>query len=65
MKPHLPHNYDWYQQATHVFLTFKVVGDKELAKRTTVDLSEKEVKLTYEDGEIVVPLSHAIDVAQS
>ena len=24
--------YDWYQNNTHVFLTFKVMNDKELAK---------------------------------
>ena len=65
VKPHIPHNYDWYQNATHVFLTFKVVGDKDLAKRTKVELSEKEVKLSYEDGEIVVPLSMAIDTSLS
>lgn len=29
--PHIVSKYDWYQNATHVFVTFKVVGDPNLA----------------------------------
>ena len=33
---HIVQKYDWYQNKTHVFVTFKVVGDKELAKNAKV-----------------------------
>jgi suppressor of G2 allele of SKP1 len=32
VEPHIVKKYDWYQNATHVFLTFRVVGDTQLAK---------------------------------
>jgi hypothetical protein len=58
---HLNTKYDWYQNATHVFLTFKVVGDKELAKRTKVDFQERSVSLSWEDESLTIPLSNSIN----
>ena len=59
--PHIVSKYDWFQNATHVFVTFKVVGDPNLAQNTTVTISEQQVSLKFNDQTIVVPLSQPID----
>lgn len=51
---------------THVFVSFKVVGnDKSLAKNTKVDLQKQQITLEQGDQKIVVPLSQEIDVESS
>ena len=64
---HLNTKYDWYQNSTHVFLTFKVVGDKELAKRTKIDFQEKSVTLHWDEESFTIPLSNSInaDICES
>lgn len=42
-------------------MTFKVVGDKELAKNTKVNFESQSITLTWNDETIVVPLSNPID----
>jgi len=61
--PHLNTKYDWYQNGTHIFLTFKVIGDKELAKRINVEFNTREVILTWDGEGLVIPLSNDIDAA--
>lgn len=64
--PHLNPKYDWYQNMTHVFVSFKVVGnDKSLAKNTKVDLQKQQITLEQGDQTIVVPLSQEIDADTS
>ena len=59
VKGHLNTSYDWYQNATTVFVTFKVVGDKELAKRTKVDYQAQQITLSWDDDQqVVLPLSN-------
>ena len=53
--------YDWYQNQTHVFITFKVIGDKELAKKTKVTFAKDSVTLDAPDQSIVVPLAHEVN----
>ena len=44
--PQLNPKYDWYQNMTHVFVSFKVVGsDRSLAKNTKVDLQKQQITL--------------------
>ena len=49
VKPHINSKYDWYQNASFIFLTFKVVGDKELAKRAKVDFTDNSVSVSWDD----------------
>jgi len=49
VKPHFDTKYDWYQNSTHIFVSFKVIGDKELAKNIKVDFEEQSVSLTAPD----------------
>jgi hypothetical protein len=42
--------YDWYQNASHVFVTFKVKGDKDLAKNTMVAYTKTNVGLEGSNG---------------
>lgn len=58
VEAHLNPKYDWFQNASHVFITFKVVGnDPELSKKYQIDIQENQVKLTLKDNVITVPLS--------
>jgi hypothetical protein len=50
VKPHIETKYDWYQNKTHVFVSFKVVGDKELSIEIDVKLEKQSVKLTTPSG---------------
>jgi len=44
--PQLNPKYDWYQNMTHVFVSFKVLGsDKSLAKNTKVDMQKTQITL--------------------
>lgn len=61
VKGHLNTSYDWYQNATTVFVTFKVVGDKDLAKRTKVEYHDQQITLAWDDQELVLPLSNKIE----
>ena len=61
VKPEINAKYDWYQNATHVFVTFKVVGDKDLAKNTEISFTESSFTLKSSDQEIKVDLSGKID----
>lgn len=64
--PQLNPKYDWYQNITHVFVSFKVVGsDKSLAKNTKVDLQKQQITLECGEQTIVVPLSQEIDAETS
>ena len=62
--PEISSKYDWYQNATHVFVTFKVSGDKELAKRTQVKFERDQVSLTFDGKSIIVPLGNPINTDQ-
>lgn len=62
VKAEINPKYDWYQNQSHVFITFKVVGDKELAKKTKVSYAKDSVTLEAPDQSIVVPLAHEINV---
>lgn len=53
--------YDWYQNNTHVFMTFKVSGDKDLAKRAKITFETQSVAIAWDDQTITVPLSNEID----
>ena len=58
--------YDWYQNATHVFMTFKVEGnDPDLTKRATIDMQETNLKIAVGETNIQVSLSQPIVVEQS
>ena len=58
--------YDWYQNATHVFVTFKVKGDKELAKNTKVDYQTSSISLLASNGQnIKIQLAGEIKPSES
>ena len=61
MKAELNAKYDWYQNQSHVFITFKVIGDKELAKKTKVTFAKDSVSLEAADQSIVIPLAHEVN----
>jgi len=65
VKPHISSKYDWYQNAQFIFLTFKVIGDKELAKNTKVEFTESSVSLTWNDENITISLAGKIDPSLS
>lgn len=52
--PEIVEKYDWYQNATHVFVTFKVKGDKELAKNTMVAFTSSSVGLEGSNGQNIM-----------
>ncbi|MFN9899228.1 MAG: CS domain-containing protein, partial [bacterium] len=52
--------YDWYQNNTHVFISFKVENDKELSKNTNISFENQKVTLTANSQTIEVPLSNEI-----
>ena len=59
--------YDWYQNQTHVFLSFKVVGDPNLAKSAKINFEKTSVSIEAGEQKINVPLSNEInpDLCQS
>lgn len=61
MKPEINTKYDWYQNATHVFVTYKVQGDKELAKNTDISFTDSSFTLKTKDQEIKIELSGKIN----
>jgi hypothetical protein len=67
VKAEINAKYDWYQNQSHVFITFKVIGDKALAKNTKVTFAKDSVTLESPDQSIVVPLAHEVnpDLCQS
>lgn len=55
---HLNPKYDWYQNASHVFITFKVVGnDSDYTKEVKIDIQETYVKLSKGETNIQIALS--------
>lgn len=61
VKAEILKKYDWYQNQTHVFLTFKVIGDKELAKKAEVKFAKDSVTIEAPDQTIVIPLAHEVN----
>jgi hypothetical protein len=59
--------YDWYQNQTHVFLSFKVVGDTNLAKSAKVTFDKTSVSIETGEQKISVQLSCEVrpDLCQS
>ena len=59
--------YDWYQNQTHVFLSFKVVGDTNLAKSAKISFTNTSVTIEAGEQKITVPLSNEVspDLCQS
>lgn len=58
--------YDWYQNQSHVFISFKVEGgDKMLAKNTKVAFEKQCIIMESADQTINVQLSNEIDVENS
>ena len=44
-----------------MFLTFKVSGDKDLAKRTEVNYENQQITLNFDGKTITVPLNNPIN----
>lgn len=58
--------YDWYQNMSHVFISFKVEGsNKELAKQTKVNFDKQLIGLNSGDQSINIQLSNEIDAEGS
>jgi len=49
--PQIDEKYDWYQNATHVFVSFKVKGDKDLAKNTMVAYTKSTIGMEGSNGQ--------------
>lgn len=59
-KATIDRKYDWYQNATHLFLSFKVSGPT-VASGTKVVFTDNQITLTPPEGETMVfNLTHAI-----
>ena len=56
--------YDWYQNASHVFLSFKVTSP-EVAQQAQISFDTNQVHLSYNDIIISLELSNEIVPAES
>lgn len=52
--------YDWYQNQTHVFMSFKVINDPDLAKSAKVNFDKTSVSIEAGDQMINIQLSNEI-----
>lgn len=62
--PAIDPKYDWYQNSTHVFLSFKVASP-EVAKQTQIQFEHHHVHLQYNDTVIYLELSSEIVPSES
>jgi len=61
-------NYDWYQNVTHTFVSYKIVNGSDPESNVKVEVSEHQIILeNSKNGEILaqVDLSNAIDPTTS
>lgn len=61
-------NYDWYQNATHTFVSYKVVSGSDPESNVKVEVSENQIVLeNSKNGEILaqIDLSNSIDPTDS
>ena len=58
---HIVQKYDWYQNKSHVFVTFKVVGDKDLAKQAKIDIQKQSISVETDNQNFSIPLAMEVD----
>jgi hypothetical protein len=61
-------NYDWYQNVTHTFVSYKVISGSDPESNVKVEVSENQIILeNSKNGEILaqIDLSNGIDPTNS
>lgn len=56
--------YDWYQNATHIFISYKV-NHPDVAKDAQITFNEESVHIQYQDIDITLDLTNKIVSSES
>jgi len=59
--PIIDPKYDWYQNATHSFISYKI-NNPEVGNLTNVTFEKDKVIMNYKDGEVLIELNLANDI---